>query len=147
MGETIRGNDITTTGPTPIDKERQMASVSNQCSTVAASPGGVSMGGTVINPILPAPFAPPASWIGVRGSNWIRGLEYTSTLNGYLTPNSSTPDYTAHGRTWSAARSFHPGGVQVGLADGSVRFIRETISPTIWRALWTRAGGETVSNF
>ena len=42
-------------------------------------------------------------------------------------------------------RSNHPGGVSFAMADGSVRFIRETISLTIYRALGSRAGGEAVS--
>jgi prepilin-type N-terminal cleavage/methylation domain-containing protein/prepilin-type processing-associated H-X9-DG protein len=43
------------------------------------------------------------------------------------------------------ASSLHPGGVNVLLMDGSVRFIKDAISPTIWNALGTRAGGEVVS--
>jgi len=41
-----------------------------------------------------------------------------------------------------AARSAHPGGVNVALADGSVRFIADTIDMVTWQALGTRAGGE-----
>jgi prepilin-type N-terminal cleavage/methylation domain-containing protein len=40
------------------------------------------------------------------------------------------------------SRSYHPAGVQIGLADGSVRFIGESIDPVSWRGLGTRAGGE-----
>lgn len=49
--------------------------------------------------------------------------------------------------TWAAvtARSYHPGGVNVAMMDGSVRFLRETIALDAWRALATRAGGETGS--
>lgn len=43
-----------------------------------------------------------------------------------------------------AARSYHPGGVNTGMADGSVRFIKETIDPTIWGALLSSCGGEVV---
>jgi prepilin-type processing-associated H-X9-DG protein len=45
----------------------------------------------------------------------------------------------------SAARSMHPGGVQVLFCDGSVRFVKDTISVQVWRPLGTRAGGEIVS--
>ena len=36
----------------------------------------------------------------------------------------------------------HPGGVQVALADGSVRFVSESVEPAVWWAAGTRAGGE-----
>jgi prepilin-type N-terminal cleavage/methylation domain-containing protein/prepilin-type processing-associated H-X9-DG protein len=41
--------------------------------------------------------------------------------------------------------SYHAGGVNVALADGSVRFMRETTPPATLQALSTRAGGEVVS--
>jgi prepilin-type processing-associated H-X9-DG protein len=34
-----------------------------------------------------------------------------------------------------AASSYHPGGVNVGLADGSVTFISEVINLAVWQAL------------
>src|SRR5438270_8444031 len=36
--------------------------------------------------------------------------------------------------TPTGASSNHPGGVDVGFLDGSVKFIKETISPVTWRA-------------
>lgn len=44
-----------------------------------------------------------------------------------------------------AAYSFHPSGANVGMADGSVRFLKETIAASTFAALMTRAGGEIVS--
>jgi prepilin-type processing-associated H-X9-DG protein len=41
-----------------------------------------------------------------------------------------------------AARSYHAGGVNAGLADGSVRFVSETINIDNWRAAATADGGE-----
>jgi prepilin-type N-terminal cleavage/methylation domain-containing protein/prepilin-type processing-associated H-X9-DG protein len=38
--------------------------------------------------------------------------------------------------------SAHPGGVQFAMADGSVQFIADGISLTLFRALGTRSGGE-----
>ena len=39
---------------------------------------------------------------------------------------------------FALARSRHPGGVNATLADGSVRFVSDTISPSTWLALGTR---------
>jgi prepilin-type N-terminal cleavage/methylation domain-containing protein/prepilin-type processing-associated H-X9-DG protein len=38
--------------------------------------------------------------------------------------------------------SRHPSGVNILLADGSVRMVHNTIRPSAWEALGTRAGGE-----
>ncbi len=45
----------------------------------------------------------------------------------------------------STARSYHPGGVNALLGDGSVRFVKDTLDGRIWRALGTVAGGEVLS--
>jgi prepilin-type N-terminal cleavage/methylation domain-containing protein len=52
------------------------------------------------------------------------------------------------GPTFAAinARSYHPGGVNALLGDGSVHFIKSTIAGTTWRALGTVAGSEVVSS-
>jgi prepilin-type N-terminal cleavage/methylation domain-containing protein/prepilin-type processing-associated H-X9-DG protein len=41
-----------------------------------------------------------------------------------------------------SASSYHTGGVNVGMADGSVRFVRDSVDFATWQALGTRAGGE-----
>ncbi|MEJ7639494.1 MAG: DUF1559 domain-containing protein [Singulisphaera sp.] len=41
------------------------------------------------------------------------------------------------GEGFSGARSRHPGGVNVGSGDGSVRFIKNTINDATWRSLHT----------
>jgi prepilin-type processing-associated H-X9-DG protein len=40
--------------------------------------------------------------------------------------------------------SLHPGGCNFLLGDGSVRFIKETVNPSVFSALASRAGGEVV---
>jgi prepilin-type processing-associated H-X9-DG protein len=42
--------------------------------------------------------------------------------------------------------SFHPGGFNAAIADGSVKFIKRTINAMILRALLTRDGGEVISS-
>ena len=44
-------------------------------------------------------------------------------------------------------RSYHPGGVNVAMCDGSVRFISETINPQLLRALITKSDGQAVGGF
>jgi prepilin-type N-terminal cleavage/methylation domain-containing protein/prepilin-type processing-associated H-X9-DG protein len=44
------------------------------------------------------------------------------------------------------SRSYHPGGVNTLMLDGSVRFSKSTISQATWRALGTRAGNEAISS-
>ncbi len=58
--------------------------------------------------------------------------------------NSSREGKTTTNITYAAvtSRSYHIGGVQIGLADGSVRFLSESLSLPIWRALGTPNGGE-----
>ena len=46
---------------------------------------------------------------------------------------------------FALARSQHTGGVNVGLADGSVRFVTNSIDPNAWLRLGTRNGGEVVT--
>ena len=41
--------------------------------------------------------------------------------------------------------SQHPGGANFAMADGSVRFLKDTTAMAVLRALGTRAGGEVVS--
>jgi prepilin-type processing-associated H-X9-DG protein len=42
--------------------------------------------------------------------------------------------------------SNHPGGVNVGFTDGSVKFIKNSIGPQTWWAIGTRNQGEVVSS-
>jgi prepilin-type N-terminal cleavage/methylation domain-containing protein/prepilin-type processing-associated H-X9-DG protein len=52
------------------------------------------------------------------------------------------------GPTYSAttSRSYHPGGVNALLGDGSVRFVKQSVNGQVWRALGTVAGGEVISS-
>jgi prepilin-type processing-associated H-X9-DG protein len=74
------------------------------------------------------------------------------SYNHYYTPNSKSYDCIANDPTmtyisvgYRAARSRHIGGVNVLLADGSVRFVNDSIPLAQWQALSTRADGEAAS--
>jgi prepilin-type processing-associated H-X9-DG protein len=53
------------------------------------------------------------------------------------------------GRTaeWGMTGSLHPGGLNVGLADGSVRFIDQATDPIILSNLATMADGASLDEF
>ncbi len=88
-----------------------------------------------------------AGYTGVRAGSWIRTTGYHITVNGYYTPNNSEPDVSHHGNIVSSSRSNHVGGTQILLADGAVRFVSDNINLLIWRALFTRDGGEVIGEF
>jgi len=44
-----------------------------------------------------------------------------------------------------SVRSYHPSGVNMGMADGSVRFVADTVDPALYKALGSRVGGEVVT--
>ncbi len=55
--------------------------------------------------------------------------------------NANSPDYSVR----LSARSYHTGGVNAGLGDGSVQFFSDTVERRNWRALGTASGGESVN--
>jgi prepilin-type N-terminal cleavage/methylation domain-containing protein/prepilin-type processing-associated H-X9-DG protein len=52
----------------------------------------------------------------------------------------------ADGSLWASARSKHSGGVNVAMADGSVRFVRDSINQATWAAMCTANGGEVIND-
>ena len=76
-----------------------------------------------------------------------------SLFNTIATPNLYNGSFAYCGRIGSGGRSdlsnadsWHPGGVNVTMADGSVRFIKNSINMQTWMALGTKAGGEVISS-
>jgi prepilin-type N-terminal cleavage/methylation domain-containing protein/prepilin-type processing-associated H-X9-DG protein len=88
-----------------------------------------------------------------RGKYWFHGALGQSLFNTVVTPNLQQDQWTDCSSTnstslatYSNADSRHPGGVNTLFADGSVRFIKSSISQPIWWALGTKAGGEVISS-
>jgi prepilin-type processing-associated H-X9-DG protein len=82
------------------------------------------------------------------------GLTLTTII---ITPNSN--QYQFSGCRWDCAAtcgvdfghlfvpsSLHPGGVNTLFGDGSVRFVKNSISQAIWMSLGSKDGGEVVSS-
>lgn len=69
---------------------------------------------------------------GDRCASWMDGRFLQGTFNGRLMPNDERPDVSCGGVSGvSALRSFTP-SVVVGLCDGSVRSVKNTISRPTW---------------
>ncbi|MBN9518529.1 DUF1559 domain-containing protein [bacterium] len=86
-----------------------------------------------------------ASYLG--NQYWRGGVVWTSLYNHTLPPNSKVRGNCTDGSLFKGhipARSYHTGGVNVVACDGSVRFARDSVDATAWRAFGTRAGGETI---
>jgi prepilin-type N-terminal cleavage/methylation domain-containing protein/prepilin-type processing-associated H-X9-DG protein len=91
---------------------------------------------------------------GAARRYWASGRVAVGTAaNMAHTPNSKYPDcgqwniknIGPNGGGLFGSRSFHPGGVNTLFSDGSVKLIKDSISPVTWWALGTRNGGEVVS--
>ena len=87
-----------------------------------------------------------------RGENWAHGAMAFTMFNTIATPNAFNRSFTDCSRIGSTGRadlanadSYHPGGVNVTMADGSVRFIKDTINRITWYALGTKGNGEVIS--
>jgi prepilin-type processing-associated H-X9-DG protein len=91
-----------------------------------------------------------------KGQRWCTGSPGVTLFNTIVPPNSTQ-------YPWSACRfgcpgcgadygqyincsSNHPGGANVAMADGSVRFAKSSVAQNVWWALGTRADGEVVSS-
>ena len=77
---------------------------------------------------------------------------YFRRLKGYLSSTGvgmNLPKVPAGSSAFDAYElsygSRHTGGANFLFADGSVKFLRDTLSPATYSALGTRNGGETVS--
>jgi prepilin-type N-terminal cleavage/methylation domain-containing protein/prepilin-type processing-associated H-X9-DG protein len=81
------------------------------------------------------------------GLTWFRGADRHVRYAHLFPPNSRLQDCEASG--WidvnvMTARSAHPGGINLLLADGHCRFIANDVDLAVWRAWGTPNGGEAV---
>jgi prepilin-type N-terminal cleavage/methylation domain-containing protein/prepilin-type processing-associated H-X9-DG protein len=82
--------------------------------------------------------------LSTDGVPWIEGS--TSAMYNHVnTPNKRSCIFPP-GRIMNTANSYHPGGVNLGMCDGSVRFAKDSVNLQTWRALGSRNGGEVISS-
>jgi len=93
---------------------------------------------------------PLTNWMG---ATWVIGDMSCTTYNHVSTPNTRSCASMSGGMMMGSMAnmavqlppsSAHSGGVNLLLGDGSVRFIKDSIALSVWRALSTRNGGEII---
>jgi prepilin-type N-terminal cleavage/methylation domain-containing protein/prepilin-type processing-associated H-X9-DG protein len=135
FSETLRGRGDTSYGKYQI-----------YTSTVADSnPTPLT---TLYNACVAAPTTTPA--YTTVGNTWTdnncgKGGCYAHIM----TPNKKSCWFSnaTLSKNWTmlAATSNHPGGVNVGFLDGSVKFIKDSVNQQAWWGIATKAGGEVIS--
>jgi prepilin-type N-terminal cleavage/methylation domain-containing protein/prepilin-type processing-associated H-X9-DG protein len=87
-----------------------------------------------------------------RGENWAHGCMAMTLFNTVATPNQYGDEWTHCSSISSTALaalsnadSYHPGGINVLMADGHVKFIKDAVNVRTWWSLGTRSNGEVVS--
>jgi prepilin-type N-terminal cleavage/methylation domain-containing protein/prepilin-type processing-associated H-X9-DG protein len=99
----------------------------------------------------------------LRGFSW---WGPSASFNTLIPPNSTYPDAMGNGGcaiqnppcngnitapgaqfplVYLGARSYHPGGVNAAMCDGSVKFLKNSINIITWMALGTSQGAEVIS--
>jgi prepilin-type N-terminal cleavage/methylation domain-containing protein/prepilin-type processing-associated H-X9-DG protein len=93
---------------------------------------------------------------GNKGERWAWGETGMTMFHTIVPPNSKQFPFSSarndcggcspDASVFTNAQSNHPGGVNVLMSDGSVKFIKDTISWGTWWALGTRDGNEPISS-
>jgi len=90
-----------------------------------------------------------------EGQLWALGERGYTLFNTVVPPNSTQYPWRSCGRTCAGcapessnflnANSNHPGGANFAMADGSVRFVKDSVNMQVYWSLGSRNGGEIVS--
>ena len=133
FSEKLRGSG----SPNPRTDMFIMANTSTAAATYATCSG--------INTATATPLT------SKQGASWVMGEMCCTTYNHLAKPNTVScagqgfPGNMSNMAMQIPPSSMHPGGVNCLMGDGSVRFVRDSISLDSWRALGTMNGGETVT--
>jgi prepilin-type N-terminal cleavage/methylation domain-containing protein/prepilin-type processing-associated H-X9-DG protein len=109
-----------------FDPRRQAVQLTGSTRTTAAACGSGS------------------NYVGKRGDRWINGGYLATLYNHHFPPNTEKWDCLNASNNFGlkAARSDHPGGVNLVMCDGSVHFVSDDVDDVTWKALATRSGND-----
>ncbi len=168
MSETVRSEGPDQTLPAGQLPSKPYAYTLNGSSGVSPSketvPGMLATGGAwtsyvnsagiIANPKVSDFWNTFTNWRGGsspairgRGMSWAFTGAINSMTNGYLSPNSPTPDIVTHWTGYFAPRSYHTGGAHLLFADGSVHFLSDSTDTELHRDLHSANGREVIEGF
>ncbi len=98
----------------------------------------------------------PGSISVYHGHTWTVGHMGATLFNTIVPPNSASATWSAcrtdcagscdaASMEFSNAQSYHSGGVNVLMGDGSVKFVKNSVAIPTWWALGTKSNGEVLS--
>jgi prepilin-type N-terminal cleavage/methylation domain-containing protein/prepilin-type processing-associated H-X9-DG protein len=130
-------NQGTTGNPSGLALAAQGVQV---CKSLNAASSGLASGNSWLSGF---------SWaIGYEWHWVVQGYSHYNTPNGFICLNMTTdpqPGVWGGGVGAVTPSSNHPGGVNVCFTDGSVKFVKDSVSPQTWWAIGSRNGAEVVS--
>ena len=149
------GDTVTFASPPPSPYQYTLNG-STGWTNVNGSPNRITRGGitsTADIDAIVANWPSITAWRAVnspsmrgRGLAWAATTAGNSLTNGFLTPNSTIPDYVVHWSGFFGPKSHHRGGANVLCADGHVAFLTEGTDASLHRALHSINGGEAVNH-
>jgi prepilin-type N-terminal cleavage/methylation domain-containing protein/prepilin-type processing-associated H-X9-DG protein len=138
------------------DKNNAKRALFQVPTSVDVNSGNVAGAMAVLNACKALPATTTSITSYRSGQIWTIGHPWATVWNRYFhfgTPNMISCDTTPStfsgvggGQGVIPPTSNHPGGVNVCMVDGSVKFIKDTVNLQTWWALGTRAGGEVISS-
>jgi prepilin-type N-terminal cleavage/methylation domain-containing protein/prepilin-type processing-associated H-X9-DG protein len=140
VSEIVRGKNGTVPGPDQVYLMAMLPPATNEYVPLATYQGACEAASTLAG-------------FDSKGQIW--GTDYAAQGGGYshiMTPNRKACLFQGETQPveWKTvcvgASSFHPGGVNLGFLDGSVRFVKDDIDARTWWAIATRAGGEVIDS-
>ena len=133
-----------------------LVSTSFTTTTPAIPAGAVGMQGVLTTVGATCQASKTVSGLTTKGYSWSdSGCGIGGGYSHIMPPNKRACTYSNLNAGYSAnvgyavggmigASSYHSGGVNVGFLDGSVKFIKDSISLQTWGALATKSGGEVI---
>jgi prepilin-type N-terminal cleavage/methylation domain-containing protein/prepilin-type processing-associated H-X9-DG protein len=148
FGEAITGPAVEVHTPAPSLTDVRGISADAQTVNAGSNPAAIRDALKACDAASKARVAGPKAG---RGQFWAKGSPGHTLFNTVSVPglkahtwNSCSDSDLAHS-LFNGTSSAHPGGTNILIADGSVKFFGENIAQPIWWALGTRSGGENLA--